>query len=266
MNGGHGLAGVGHAAGRVRQTLTDFDNGLQLLTALATRRDELEFRVKGGVTITCPNVAGARVPVYEIFAEDAYRLGWFTAGLADDFHALDIGGHIGCFSVALATLKPRVSIWTFEASPSTAAFTRRNVTDNGLLDRVTVTNVAVSSTAGTMAFADNAGGSGLNGITAPTGTKTIDIEAITFADAKQRAGGSVQLVKIDTEGAEYDIVLGSDPADWADVQRVVLEHHDVPGHAWSELEAFFASAGLTIAAREDVTPRLGTVWLSRTPL
>jgi FkbM family methyltransferase len=260
------LAEVSHAAHRVRQTLTDFDNGPELLGALIRRRDELVFKIPGGVTIACPNVAGARVPVYEIFAEDAYRLAWFTAGLPADFRALDIGGHIGCFSVALATLKPGVSIWTYEASPSTAAFTRRNVEANGLADRVTVTNVAVSSTAGTLTFADNAGGSGLNGITAPEGTKTIDIPAITFADAKERAGGSVQVVKVDTEGAEYDIILGSDPSDWADVQRVVLEHHDVPGHEWAELEAFFASAGLTIAAREDVTPRLGTVWLSRTPL
>jgi FkbM family methyltransferase len=260
---------VSRASRRIQQTFTRFDNSAEILGALARHADELVFQVPGGVTIACPNVAGARVPVYEIFAEDAYRLGWFTGGLADDFTALDIGGHIGCFSVALATLKPEVTIWTYEASPSTAVYTQRNVDANGLGGRVTVTNVAVSSKAGTLSFADNAGGSGLNGITAPTGTKTIDIEAITFAEAKARAGaagGSVQVVKIDTEGAEYDIVLGSDPSDWADVQRVVLEHHDVPGHAWAELESFFASAGLTIAAREDVTARLGTVWLSRTPI
>jgi FkbM family methyltransferase len=257
---------VSRASRRIQQTLTRFDNGAEILGALARQADELVFQVPNGATIVCPNIAGARVPVYEIFAEDAYRLGWFTSGLADDFRALDIGGHIGCFSVALATLKPGAAIWTYEASPSTAVFTNRNVDANGLADRVTVTNVAVSSKAGTLTFADNAGGSGLNGITAPTGTKTIDIEAITFADAKQRAGGAVQLVKIDTEGAEYDIVLGSDPSDWSSVQRVVLEHHDVPGHEWAELEAFFAAAGLSIVAREDVTPRLGTVWLSRTPI
>ena len=73
----------------------------------------------------------------------------------------------------------------------------------------------------------------------------------------------VRLVKIDTEGAEYDIVLGSDPGEWRDVERVVLEYHDVSGHGWPELESFFASAGLSEVAREDTTDRLGTVWLSR---
>ena len=59
---------------------------------------------------------------------------------------------------------------------------------------------------------------------------------IRFEDAVVEAGGRVDVVKIDTEGAEYDFVLASDPAAWASVQRVVMEYHDVPGHGWTELE------------------------------
>jgi FkbM family methyltransferase len=231
---------------------------------MARHADELTFRFDGGRTISLPNVPGARVPVYEILAEDAYRLDWFTADLPAEFGVLDIGGHVGCFSVALAALRPGARVWTFEASPSTAAYTQRNVEQNGFGDRVTVQNVAVSSTAGTLEFADNGGGSGLNGITSPAGSARISVPAITFEDAKAMADLPIRLVKIDTEGAEYDIVLGSTPEQWQDVERVVLEYHDVPGHGWSELESFFAAAGLTEVAREDTTDRLGTVWLSRT--
>ena len=42
---------------------------------------ELTFELRGGGSVTIPNVPGARVPVYEVFAEDAYRLDWFTEGL-----------------------------------------------------------------------------------------------------------------------------------------------------------------------------------------
>lgn len=252
---------------RVQQTLKSFDNGAGVLTDMARRSDELTFRTRDGVTISIPNVAGARVPVYELFAEDAYRIEWFVADLPDGFGAFDIGGHVGCFSVALSAARPDSRVWAYEASPSTAAYTQRNVTQNGMSDRVTVVNVAMSSTAGTLRFADNAGGSGLNGITAPEGTQEIDIPAITFADALEQADRPIRLVKIDTEGAEYDIVLGSDPAAWADVERVVMEYHDVPGRSWAQLEDFFTRAGLAVIERED-TPngRLGTVWLSRGPL
>jgi FkbM family methyltransferase len=251
----------------VGQTLSGFRNGVSVLGQLARRRDELVFKVDDTLSVTCPNIAGARVPVYEIFVEDAYRLGWFTGDLDEDgLQALDIGGHIGCFSLAFATLHPGAQIQTFEASPSTVTYTRRNVADNGLTERVTVENIAVSDSNGTLPFADNGGGSGLNGVTAPEGTNVIDVPCITFADALQHAGGHVDVVKIDTEGAEYDIVLGSEPTDWKDVQRVVLEYHQVPGRSWSELEQFFAEAGLHPVRQEPVAPELGTTWLSRTPI
>jgi FkbM family methyltransferase len=258
---------LSRAARRVGQTLSGFRNGGSVLAQMARGRDELVFEVDDSLTVTCPNVAGARVPVYEIFVEDSYRLDWFTGDLnGQHVRALDIGGHIGCFSLAFATLHQNARVQTFEASPSTYAFTRRNVDDNGLADRVTVENVAVSDSNGTLAFADNGGGSGLNGVTAPSGTAVIDVPCITFADALSRAGGQVDVVKIDTEGAEYDIVLGSEPTDWKDVQRVVLEYHDVPGRTWNELEQFFTEAGLHAVRQETVTPQLGTAWLSRTPI
>jgi FkbM family methyltransferase len=254
------------AARRVRQTLVDFDNGTSVLTAIARHKPELVFEVDDDLTVTCPNVAGARVPVYEVFAEDAYRLAWFTGDLRDDVSAVDIGGHIGCFSMAFARLHPHGRVQTFEASPTTYGFLSRNISGNGMADRVTVSNTAVSSKVGTLQFADNAGGSGLNGITAPAGSTVIEIPCTTVAAAFAQAGDRVDVVKIDTEGAEYDIVLGSDPSDWSDVQRVVMEYHPVDGHSWEELEEFFTKAGLTVVRQEPLTPRLGTVWLSRTPL
>lgn len=249
---------------RVRQTLTAFDNGVGVLADMTRKSDELTFRTRGGVTISIPNVAGARVPVYEIFAEDAYRIAWLTADLEQGFGSFDIGGHVGGFSVALAAHRPDARVWAFEASPSTAVYTRRNVEQNGLADRVTVVSMAMSSTSGTVRFADNDGASGLNGITAPKGTQQIEVPALTFAEARAQTDRPIRLVKIDTEGAEYDIVLGSDPSDWADVQRVVMEYHDVPGHGWGELEEFFAGAGLTeLDSERTEAGRQGTVWLGR---
>jgi FkbM family methyltransferase len=261
------LTRLSRATRRVGQTLSGFSNGGSVLAQLVSRRDELVFEVGDSLSVTCPNIAGARVPVYEVFVEDAYRLDWFTGDLqGDNVQALDIGGHIGCFSLAFASLHPGARVQTFEASPSTVTFARRNVEDNGLADRVIIENIAVSDSNGTLAFADNGAGSGLNGVTAPAGTAVIDVPCITFAEALDRAGGQADVVKIDTEGAEYDIVLGSEPTDWKDVQRVVVEYHEVAGRSWAELQQFFDEAGLHPVHQEPVRAELGTVWLSRTPL
>ncbi|MEO6472313.1 MAG: FkbM family methyltransferase [Aeromicrobium sp.] len=260
-----------HAARRVGQTLTDFENGPRLLGAIASRPitgrpDELVFRVDDQLSVICPNRPGARVPVYEVFAEDTYRLGWFTSDLGDSPVAVDIGAHIGCFSLAFARQHPEGQVEAFEASPSTAVYLERNVDRNGFSGRVHCHQVAVASKTGTLIFADNVGGSSLNGITAPEGAKQIEVPCMTVADAFASAVAGVEVVKIDTEGAEYDMVLNSASEDWASVRRVVMEYHDVPGHSWPELEAFFGTVGLSTVAHEPVSPRQGTVWLSRDEL
>ena len=260
-----------HAARRVGQTLTDFENGPRLLGGIAARAisgrpDELVFRVDDRLNVICPNRPGARVPVYEVFAEDTYRLSWFTGDLGDDPVAVDIGAHIGCFALAFARQHPKGQIEAFEASPSTAVYLQRNIDHNGLSDRVHCHQVAVASKTGTLVFADNVGGSSLNGITAPEGATQIEVPCVTVADAFASAGVGVEVVKIDTEGAEYDMVLNSRSEDWAGVRRVVMEYHDVAGHSWVELEAFFSEAGFLTVAHEPVNPRQGTVWLSREAL
>jgi FkbM family methyltransferase len=255
------------AARRVRQTL-GFANGPRVLADLGSaltpwRREELTFRTRDGLRITCPNHAGARVPVYEVFAEDAYRLDDLAAGLPDRPVVLDIGAQIGCFSLAVATRLDGATVHAYEASPSTARWLTRNVAYNGLADRVRAQAVAVSDHDGTLDLADNVHASALNGLTSTTGS-LVTVPCRTFAGVVADAGGRVDLVKLDTEGAEYAIVLGSEPGDWAGVQTLVMEYHDVPGHSWSELSAFLAAAGLREVAHEPAGPRQGTVWLRRT--
>lgn len=251
---------------RIRQT-AQFGNPVRILADLALsrtpwRRDELHFDLPGGGSIVAPNNPGARVPVYEIFVEDVYDFPVLTRGLRPDAVVLDIGGHIGCFSVGLGRTMAGATVHTYEASPVTVQWTRRNVADNGLADRVHVNHCAMSDHEGTLDFADNGRGSGLNGITAPAGSVVTAVPCITFDEAVRRAGGTVDLVKIDTEGAEFDIVLASAPESWAGVRRVVLEYHDVPGRTSGELEAFFAQTGLTVSHRVG-DDRVGGLWLER---
>jgi FkbM family methyltransferase len=254
------------AARRVQQTLRTFDNGPRVLADLLTGRlngrpHELRFETRG-LEVTCPNKAGARVPVYEIFAEDAYRIGELTHDLGSEPTVLDIGAQVGCFSVALASAVPGARVHAYEASPVTAKWLRRNVRANGLDDRVAVHEQAVGGVGGTLEFWDNGQASGLNG-DASSGGQRIEVPCVAVADAVRIAGPSVDLVKIDTEGAEYSIVLDSPTAAWSDVRRVVMEYHDVADHSWAELREYFAAAGLREVRVEASGPRQGTAWLSR---
>jgi FkbM family methyltransferase len=252
------------AAKRLAQTISAFDNGGQVLWDITRHAGELTVRTKQGLTITCPNVAGARVPLFELFAEDTYEIDSLLSGLPADLVVLDIGGHIGCFSTSLALAAPAAQVHAFEASSGTADFLERNIAQNGMTGRVHAHRQALSDHHGTITFASSVLGGGLNGMTSPdAATNVVEVPCITFAEAVAEAGGRVDLVKMDVEGAEYPIVLGSRPADWAGVKRVVMEFHGVPGKHWHELRDFFVEAGLTLTRHDHGSEGYGMLWLDR---
>lgn len=258
---------------RLVQTPRTFRNWPEVLRDMALGRagrgpQTLTFRTRSGLCIHTPNRPGARVPVYEIFAEDCYRLRWLLGPLADrPIRVVDIGGHVGTFATRLAQLHRAARITSFEPSPTTAEFLRRNVAVNGFADRIDVVQRALASSSGDAIFDDNGAGSGLNGLVSAghgTGTATR-VSTVAFDEVIASAAGPVDLVKIDCEGGEYDLVLGSAPASWADVRRLVIEFHPVAGHSWPELQERFEQCGLHVR-HQVAEDGYGCVWLSRDPL
>jgi FkbM family methyltransferase len=258
----------------VLQTPQTFKNWAPILADMALEKvgkgpEVLVFKTRSGLTIECPNRPGARVPIYEIFAEDCYHFEWFLGPLARrPIQVINVGGQIGTFDCRLAQLHPQARISSYEPSPFSAGILRKNLERNGFSDRVTVIEEALAAEIGTAEFDDNEGGSGQNSLVqgARGSVATTTVKTTTFDAAVAAAPAPFDVVKIDCEGGEYDLVLASSPASWSSVQRVVIEFHPVDGHSWAELRAFFDGVGLSIAREEPLGPGYGVVVLSRDPL
>ncbi|MGJ9412757.1 FkbM family methyltransferase [Aeromicrobium sp. CF4.19] len=255
------------AARRTRQTLATFDNGRAVLRAIVGRDEELDYRV-GGLIVTGPNAPGARVPVYEVFAEDEYSMTWFGQGLGDTPVLVDIGAHIGCFSLDFATRHEGARVHCYEPTPSTGRYLSRNVEQNGLADCVTVHHQAVAAASGVLVMADNGAGSGHNGVLhlGEEGAVSIEVPSVSLEHVLREAGGEVDVLKMDAEGAEYDIVLNASPDVWAGVRRVVMEYHALPGHDFEELRARLEQSGLHLVRRDRYNDGLGLAWFTRDEL
>ena len=250
---------------RVVQTLTRFDNGFRVLSDIVWRHPEELTYVTNGLEVVCPNRDGARFAVYELFADDAYQLRWFTRGLRDDPVVLDLGGHIGSFSLAISQLFPQARVDAYEPTPFTADYLRRNVELNGLSDRLRVFESAVSARAGVLVMAIMEDGSAHNGVmlVGAPGTSSIEVPTTALSGAFTAAPGLVDMIKFDIEGAEYEAILESSPDLWQSVQRVVMEYHRMPGHSWADLEGFFLNVGLEVVRRDEHPGEQGMAWLSR---
>jgi FkbM family methyltransferase len=280
MTVGGVVANARHDLHRIRQTPSTFQNWRPLLMNMAAERlrrgsAELTFRTNAGPSLACPNVPGARLAIYEQFADDCYRLAEFLAPLAGrDIVVLDVGAHIGSFATHVATLLPRARIECYEPSPQSAAYLRRNVTQNGLTNRIAVHEAAVSDTVGTAPLDDNEGGSVHNGLVrgaqrmvdgedARDRRRVVEVATTTFDAAVATAPARPAVVKMDCEGGEYPLVYGSAPSSWASVTHLVMEYHPVQGESWSSLRSWFAAVGLHVQRDEPGRPGLGTAWLVR---
>ena len=272
---------LGYNIRRVVQTPRTFRNWPALLQALAAEKvrrgaPTLTFHTRSGLHLRAPNVPGARLPLYEQFADDVYELAWVLGSGTGPVRILDVGAHVGVFATNAGSARAGIEVECYEPSPSTAEFLRGNVRANGLDDRIRVHEAALAATEGTAGLDDNSSGSVHNGLIGEGGRlvtgddsagnrHVVQVETVTF-DAVAESDGPFDVVKMDCEGGEYALVYASDKRNWASVQRVVMEYHPVAGESWDELRSWFESVGLHVVRNEvdPDAPGLGRVWLERT--
>ena len=71
------------------------------------------------------------------------------------------------------------------------------------------------------------------------------------------------MLKLDCEGAEYDIVDASPDESWRRVQRVVMEYHPAPPGRYEALRERFAALGFAVVQEDRYAPGLGALWMER---
>ncbi len=133
----------------------------------------------------------------EIFFEQIYK---FTADRPDPV-IYDCGANIGTSCLYFKILYPNARIKAFEADPNIFAAFQKNMKDNNILD-VEVFNKAVWHSSGKVRFGvDGADGGAID----QTDGAIIQVETIRLGEwlAKEE---QVDLLKIDIEGAEYEVI------------------------------------------------------------
>lgn len=120
---------------------------------------------------------------------------------------IDVGANIGLSTILLARMTERVI--AFEPSPPNAAFLRRNLERNGIIN-VDIRAAAASSEPGTLRFHVAQFGAGSHVVTgghiAGGAVSTIDVPAVTLDQADLP---EVAFIKIDAEGHEPNVLAGA---------------------------------------------------------
>jgi FkbM family methyltransferase len=171
----------------------------------------------------------------------------FGFPLGSDWSVIDIGAAIGEFAIHAAH-DPSNSVTAFEPFPESFELLQKNIALNNLTN-VTATPRAVSSVTGELLL-ETTGGEPLMMDTASTAKPDRDqipVESISLNDViASRGGDRVDLLKLDCEGAEYDILLNAAPETLAQIDRIVMEYHDTIDHQHPALVTFLTRAGYVV--------------------
>ncbi len=135
---------------------------------------------------------------------------------------IDIGANIGAFALYAATLGAKQVVAVEPISMSYNTFLK-NISRTGL-STITTHKKLVSDKGNQfikVSINDNAGANSMYNVS----DNFEVVETMTFRDIMNQIAGHDILLKLDCEGAEYDIILNADPMDMVRINEIMMEVH-----------------------------------------
>jgi len=236
---------------------------------------------------------------WETFKRGQYSHAGFELQVDDT--VIDIGANIGMFALWAEPQIPRGRLICVEPNPYALECLRMNIRQNDLRN-VTIIPAAAGGENGTMELVSHHGWEAMAhsaALDAPwlfntstmgriarclmqrslrhahptTATKRFVVQVMPLSRILEEYDvAKVSFLKIDCEGSEYEVLRSLDAANWARIQRVVIEYHDIGrdrNHVelveilhtnGFEVEAIHATGG-TLSALLGV--RVGMIWAKK---
>ena len=162
-------------------------------------------------------------PIHDVFSSRIYNPFSLDFNIRQDWIVVDIGAHIGAFSVMAASKGAQVI--AYEPSESNIELLTRNKIENKT--NITINECAIGGKAGTMTLYTNPDlptGNTLNHKEGYENSEEVHVRA--FKDEMEKIlalHGRIDFLKIDCEGSEYDFY--KDIRHLPNIQRIAMEYH-----------------------------------------
>lgn len=187
-----------------------------------------------------------KLAAYEVWSLEEYKDKEFIIQPTDVI--IDIGAHIGSFSIWAARQAPHGRVYAFEPNEENYIFLQENKKLNSL-ENLEIFNLAVSDKNGLASFFNSDHLSMSHSFFETGAENTSTVRTLSLADIlKTNQIERVNYLKIDAEGAEYLIILNTPPEALNKVDKILIEYHDYldHGHRYQDIEKYLTENGFQV--------------------
>lgn len=184
------------------------------------RQPHLEFITRGGMDIWS---------IKETLLDGFYTR--YGVPIKNGWHVLDVGAGIGDFSLLAAYGNPDSLIYAYEPFPESYQLLDKNIKLNGF-ENIQSVNAALWGVEGTLKL-DMSSGEPLQIMSKESGEEG-DIQGVVKVKAISLVGifdqydiDHLDMIKLDCEGAEYEILMNTSVEIFKKIDRIIMEYHDI---------------------------------------
>lgn len=182
-----------------------------------------------GLNLNISDVSTSETMIHmreQVFDQDEY--GIRKMNFKDGDVVIDIGANVGCVSIWLAKKFPFLKIFSFEAHPVNFDNLIKNIKENNVTN-VTASNLAVYSDDNRFVEITlnprNTGSSSIFKVD-PFSKDTAKIKTISLDTIiKSNNISNIKFLKLDCEGAEFDILQSSNLINSIPIENIAVEIH-----------------------------------------
>jgi FkbM family methyltransferase len=201
------------------------------------------------VSLHFPEEQGVATDFFTCFIRNEYGLRQQLSGVRT---ILDIGANVGFFSVAARSRYPQAKIHAYEPNPRVLPFLKAN-TDQL---EISINPEAVGGDDGKVSICDKGASNQARTVASSDGS----IPQVSLQTAIDRLGGAVDLLKLDCEGAEWEMFRHAEP--WTHVRNIRMEYHLFHGETPQDVELNLNRLGFEVTHWQH-DRGFGIVWAAQ---
>ncbi|MDD3191073.1 MAG: FkbM family methyltransferase [Candidatus Pacebacteria bacterium] len=163
---------------------------------------------------------------------------------------LDVGAHVGIFSLYAKILNPDVKIYALEPEADNFSALKKNVEENNFARGTKLFKVALAEKTGVRKLQienDSINHHLRKSLEKDEDSHYEEVRVISFGDFLIENGvAGVGLLKMDIEGGEYEIFENLLSGDFARIKNIILEYHNYCGRNYREIENILRKNGFGV--------------------